>query len=499
MGLDLSLRTAMSGLRTVQKGLDTVSSNIANADTPGYTRKILNQSTVVTSQGQGVGVQVGNIEREVNAALQRETLTQETRVSNLEVKDQYLGQIEMLHGDPDQETSLGNVVNQMRDGFAKLMDTPNSIPLQNEVVSLADNLARTLNRLAEGVNTVRTNVQGEIEGSINDINTQFQRIDDLNRKISTSTALGETEPDLEDKRDEAVRLVAQQIDINVMKRSDGKISILDHYGQPLLEDDYKPLSIDTTVINPQAAYPGAVPYTIPPIRLGDPNTGTDVTSQLRSGKLGALIELRDQTLPRFQAQLDEFSQTLAETFDAAGLTLFTDINGAVPLPTNPPPASPSQTTPSQIGFANQIRVSQAVQDAPNLLRDGTSAAPTTGSANSTLLRTIVDNVLGGPHDFETQNLGPNLLSSKLPARTDFASFSTELVSYQVNQRANATSQLETATSLRDQLKTKLSDQSGVNLDTEVSLLIQLQRSYSSSAQVVSTNRQMFNDLISIVR
>jgi flagellar hook-associated protein 1 FlgK len=82
---------------------------------------------------------------------------------------------------------------------------------------------------------------------------------------------------------------------------------------------------------------------------------------------------------------------------------------------------------------------------------------------------------------------------------DFASYAAELVSYQVNQRSNATSQLESATSLRDQLKTKLSDQSGVNLDTEVSLLIQLQRSYSSSAQVVSTNRQMFNDLISIVR
>ena len=98
------------------------------------------------------------------------------------------------------------------------------------------------------------------------------------------------------------------------------------------------------------------------------------------------------------------------------------------------------------------------------------------------------------------SLGPNsTLSTTLPASTDFATFATELVSYQVNQRANATSQLEPATSLRDQLKTKLSDQSGVNLDTEVSLLIQLQRSYSSSAQVVSTNRQMFNDLISIVR
>src|SRR3954452_6959173 len=271
MGLDLSLRTAMSGLRTVQKGLDTVSSNIANADTPGYTRKVLTQSTVVTSQGQGVGVQTSNIEREVDTALQRETLTQESRVSNLEVKDQYLGQIEMLHGDPDQETSLGNVVNQMRDGFAKLMDTPNSIPLQNNVVTLADNLARTLNRLSEGVNTVRKNVQDGIEGSINDINTQFQTIDDLNRKISTSTALGQTEPDLEDKRDEAVRLVAQQIDINVMKRSNGTISILDHYGQPLLEDNYKPLSMASSVIDPQFAYP----KDIAPIRLGDPSSGTD--------------------------------------------------------------------------------------------------------------------------------------------------------------------------------------------------------------------------------
>ena len=169
-----------------------------------------------------------------------------------------------------------------------------------------------------------------------------------------------------------MRLVAEQIDINVMKRSDGTISILDHYGQPFLEDDYKPLSIGTTVINPQAAYPGA----IPPIRLGDPTTGKDVTNQLTGGKLGALIQLRDQNLPRFQAQLDEFSQTLSETFNTAGLTLFTDINGAVPADA---PGTAS------IGYANQIQVSQTVQNDPTLLRDGDAAAAT-GAADSTLLR-----------------------------------------------------------------------------------------------------------------
>jgi flagellar hook-associated protein 1 FlgK len=493
MGLDLSLRTAMSGLRTVQKGLDTVSSNIANADTAGYTRKVLTQSTVVMD-GKGLGVQTGNIEREVDTALQRETLTQESRVSNLKVLDQYLGQVEMLHGDPEQETSLGNVVNQMRDGFAKLMDSPSSVPLQNEVISQADNLARTVNRLADGLNTIRTNVQGEIVGAIDDINTQFQTIDELNRKIRTSTALGQTEPDLEDKRDEAVRLVAEQIDINVMKRSDGSIAILDHYGQPLLEDTYKPLSINNTaVISPQVAYPGG----IAPIRLGDPATGTDVTGMMRGGRLGGLLELRDQALPRYQAQLDEFATTLAETFSNSDLTLFTNKPGTEPVK-NVPISTP-------IGYSNQMQVSQIVRDDPRLLRDGDDGT-SAGAADSTLLRSIVDGVLGSPKVFQTgssippNGLGPNLnIATALPGSADFASFATELVSYQVNQRANATAQLQPATSLRDQLKIKLSDQSGVNLDTEVSLLIQLQRSYSSSAQVVSTNRQMFNDLISIVR
>ena len=186
-----------------------------------------------------------------------------------------------------------------------------------------------------------------------------------------------------------MRLVAEQIDINVMKRSDGTISILDHYGQPLLEDTYKPLSIDTTVISPQVAYPGG----IPPIRLGDPATGTDVTGQLRGGRLGGLIELRDQTLPRFQAQLDEFSQTLSETFSTAGLTLFTDINGAVPA---------DMPTTASIGYANQIQVSQTVQDDPTLLRDGDAHALGAGAANSTLLRTIVDSVLGSKQTFPDQ-------------------------------------------------------------------------------------------------
>jgi flagellar hook-associated protein 1 len=273
-----------------------------------------------------------------------------------------------------------------------------------------------------------------------------------------------------------------------MRRGDGTIGILDHYGQPFLEDSYQALSIDATSISPTDAYPG----TIPPIRQGNSLTGKDVTGQLRGGTLGGLLELRDKTLPQFQAQLDEFSQTISEMFQCAGLTLFTDKLGNIPDDTPPTPTA-------SVGYANQIQVSQTVANNPTILRDGDAAVPA-GAADSTLLRDIVDNVMGTKHIFQTANLGLNSsLSTSLPGNADFSTFATELVSYQSNLRASATSQLVPATSLRDQLKTKLSDQSGVNLDQEVSLLIQLQRSYSSSAQVVSTNRQLFNDLISIIR
>ncbi|EWY35789.1 hypothetical protein N825_34300 [Skermanella stibiiresistens SB22] len=487
MGLDVSLRTAMSGLKTVQQGLDVVSRNIANADTVGYTRKIQSQSNVVI-QGQGVGVQTGSIERQVDSALQNEVRKQETRVANLEVNERYLGQVEMLHGDPDSESSLGSVLNQMKDGFTKLMDTPSSAALQNEVVASADTVARTLNRLADGINDVRTQVQVDIESAITELNTQLKRVDDLNKQIRSLSATGQSQPDLEDQRDEALGKISQQIEINVMRRGDGTVSVLDHYGQPYLEAEYQPLSMAQVSINPQAAYPGA----IEPIRLGDPTTGTDVTTRLgQGGKLGGLIQLRDQTLPQFQAQLDEFSQTMAETFQTAGLTLFTNSAGTVPA---------DVPTTLSIGFSNQIQVAQAVVATPSALRDGSPVATATSSSDSTLLRSIVDGVLDTNQAFQTANLGPNSnLSSALPGSSTFASFASELVSYQSNLRSTTTAQLEPATTLRDHLQVKLADASGVNMDQEVSLLIQLQRSYASSAQVVSTNRQMFSDLISILR
>ena len=221
-----------------------------------------------------------------------------------------------------------------------------------------------------------------------------------------------------------------------MKRSDGTISILDHYGQPLLEDDYKPLSIGTTVINPQAAYPGA----IPPIRLGDPTTGQDVTGLLRGGKLGALIELRDQTsaaLPGAARRVfpDAVRDVQHRRPDAVHR------HQREPYPPIRRPRHRS-ATPTRSRFRRPSRTTRPCC---------ATATPRqrTGAADSTLLRTIVDSVLGSKQTFQTgspispNGLGPNSnLSTSLPASTDFASFATELVSYQVNQRANATSQLE---------------------------------------------------------
>ncbi len=485
MGLDLSLRIAMTGLRAVQQGLDVVSRNVANSDTPGYTKKTLEQNAVLEG-GENYGVRTGNLKRDVDKALQKEVYQQESDVEKYGTLKSYLTQIEELHGDPEEEESLGNRIGTLTDSFTKLMDTPDSAPRQNEVLEVADRLARSLNDLSNGVTDVRQQVQKELEQSLDDLNRHLETIDTLNRQIRGETNLGNTAPDLEDDRDTAMEAVTKLVDAKFMRKGDGTIDVMFSNGQPLLEGSYEALSTDKTTLDAQSAYPA----TIPAIRLGDPTTGTDVTSYLRGGRLGALVDLRDNQLPRYQAQLDEFAQKLSAGFDSADLTLFTDGAGTVPA---------SAPATGYVGYASRIQVNSVVQDTPSLLRDGTGGGAGTTSS-SELLRTVVDDVLGGTQTFTATGLGPlGTLNTKLPTTGTFATFAKELVSYQGNQRADAETREDSATSLRDQLKTRLTDQAGVNVDVEMSNMIELQRSYASSAKVITANRQMFDDLISILR
>ena len=125
----------------------------------------------------------------------------------------------------------------------------------------------------------------------------------------------------------------------------------------------------------------------------------NLTEEEVGGKIGALLELRDQTLPQYTAQIDEIAHKLALRFQAQGLELYTDASGVIPPDT--PPTLDDPLTPlvdesaavAYVGFASNMRVNQAILDDNSLLRSGTYGA-TVQSGSNEVIRRVVEYTFG---------------------------------------------------------------------------------------------------------
>jgi flagellar hook-associated protein 1 FlgK len=268
------------------------------------------------------------------------------------------------------------------------------------------------------------------------------------------------------------------------------------------------LQTSNVTIGSGATYAGG---TIPGILLG----GVDITNQLQGGSLGADITLRDTTLPTFQGELDEFSQSLASRFSAQGLTLFSDPNGNVPAGGGTPVQS------GYVGFASEIQVDPAVLLNPAQVRDGTqdvagsatgASAFTTNPAGgpagfTTLINRVLTFAMGAQAQsgvaqpaIATAGLGPDgTLSAPYAAPATLSENATALVSAQAAVSAAATSQLSTEQAVQTTLNNNLTTVTGVNMDTQMSNMIQLENAYGVNAKIISTIQAMFNQLLQVVQ
>jgi flagellar hook-associated protein 1 FlgK len=269
-----------------------------------------------------------------------------------------------------------------------------------------------------------------------------------------------------------------------------------------------PLSITGVNVQPGATYPSGG---ITGIMLG----GVDVTQQMTGGAIAANVALRDTTLPTDQADLDEFSQNMAGQFAAQGLTLFTDPNGNVPAGGGSPVQS------GYVGFASEIQVNPTVQANAALVVDGNvtvagsptgSAAftpnPSTGPAGfTTLITNILNYALGADAQpgvpqpaANTTGLGATgTLNAPFAAPATLADFAAALTGAQAASSASVTTQLGTEQAVQTTLTSQLSSQSGVNIDQQMSLMIQLQNAYGANAKVMSAVQSMFSELLAEVQ
>lgn len=362
------LTSALAGLRTAQQQLDVISSNVSNVGTTGYTRKTIIQHTIAID-GQAAGITSSPILRTVDLNLERDFWTQVSSASFYDVQGSFLNQIETFHGGPDEGLSIAAKLADLKNQFASLADSPEDTYLQKGVVSRAKEVADKINDFADMLTDMRNDAQDQMEQTIQGINDKLQQIAQLNQQIKATKNIGKTSAALEDSRDEAVHQLSDQIGVKFYVRGDGVMVVQTSDGVALADDNPQTLYFDKTRLSATSFYPGSASG----IYVGgnpatNPNS-FDVTGASLGGKLGALVSVRDDLVPRQQAMLDELAQKMAMRMDMQGLRLFTDEGGNVPADTAPD--TTNSTPVPYIGFSSVIRVNPAVIRDTTLVQKGT--------------------------------------------------------------------------------------------------------------------------------
>lgn len=373
--MTVALNTALSGLKVAQQAMDVAATNISNASTPGYTRKILPQE-VQTLDGQALGALALAIVRHVDSRLLSDINTQASLVEGSSIRQKYYDRIMGFHGASDAGRAMSIQMTALAQSFTQISAAPDNIALLTETVSTASQMARKINDFANMLTSMRSDTEADIASALADVNRALDAIARLNAKITGLASAGQTTAELEDQRDTAIKTVAKYIDITTFP-SDNQIIVSTPRGQTLADTVAHPLFFQKSTVLPTTYYPGGG---LNGITIDSPG-GADITQQGLGGQLGALFDLRDRVLPQYTAQMDEFAQQLAERFDNEGLRLFTDLSGNVPASI----PDPGLTLP-YVGFSSLIKVNEAVLSDPTLLRSGTSGNAELVGSNEVIRR-----------------------------------------------------------------------------------------------------------------
>ncbi len=301
------LQNALSGMKTAQAQIDIVGRNIANIDTPGYTRKVAQQQNVVLA-GYSSGVQLGDISRNVNEGLLRSYLASNSTTNSYSAQNEFLGKAETLLGTPQGNNSIAANVSSLQTAFESFASDVTSSAARYNLLNYAKTLTSRLNSLTTEIQKLRGDADLQISDTCEQINDKLDELQTLNDQIVKYKVLNyEGVADLEDKRDTALRDLSGMIDITYFKRESGEIVIQTTGGVTLLDRYPHKLSHNAVAqASPTTSYEGGG---ISGIYID----GIDVTNQIRDGQLKGLIEVRDSTLSSLQTQLNELASTLRDS------------------------------------------------------------------------------------------------------------------------------------------------------------------------------------------
>ena len=305
------LNVGISGLLAYQRSLDTISHNIANVNTDGYSRQTVHLQTRTPQVNGfgflGTGVDVGTITRSYDAYLEGSVRSSTSSHAEFETFHALAAQLDNLLADADagMSASIQRFFNAIQD----VSDSPADPSARQVLLNEGEQLSDQFNQLFSWIENNRTHLNSQIRAGVIDVNRITQSIADLNERIVLEQGRSGGQPanDLLDQRDALILELSRYTNVTTLQQDDGAVNVLVGQGQALVVGN-RSNQLSTSIV---AGDPGQININV--------NAGggiqAPITEQLSGGIFGGLIGFRDRLLDQTSNSLGLTAIGLGDLFN----------------------------------------------------------------------------------------------------------------------------------------------------------------------------------------
>lgn len=306
------LSIGVTGIHAAQLALEATQHNIANVNTPGYSRQYIQQSAGIpqlTGSGYfGSGTTVDTVRRSYDKFLTMQTASAQSSVSELSTYLAKISQIDNMLG--DSTSGLAPAMQSFFTGVQQVAANPSLISARQSMLSNGQTVVSQFNGLAGRLNELYSGVNGEISNEVSTINSYLSQIADVNGQISRAEAATNQPPnDLLDMRDQMVNELNKHLRVQTAEDSSGNLNVFMSNGQPLVVGNAaSTLTVERSTADPERFIVG--------LKSLSGQTQVLDENRIEGGALGGLMRFRRESLDDAANSLGQIAISLALTFNA---------------------------------------------------------------------------------------------------------------------------------------------------------------------------------------
>ncbi len=479
MGVSPSLEIAKRALIAQRLGLDATSGNIANVNTPGYSRRVpeLREGEPLPSSNGfvGTGVLVSKLRTFREEFFDKQIRRSFSYLSTLETDNTMVQRLSMIFGEPS-ENSLNNTITQFLNSFEDLSQNPTDLALRQRTTTLGQTMLTRFKEISQQFEETRNEIANDIHSSVGEANQLIREIADLNFKIaSTNSKLEGDKQTLIDQRTTKIEALSKLVDVNVTNGDFGTLNVFTNGINLVTGSNYSQLKVKENIDSQTSE------RSITLLKV-DTKGRELATVNTQNGKIASFLKHFNTTFDAKDSSGGFSPATNLETFFSTlvqKINNFTNQGYGLTDTTPPPPGRSFFTVGTQItiatteinsSIANDVRL-LPISANPGEVGDSTIARQISGISTDTSF---------------LQNQTPN-------------EYLTNLIAQIGNYGNEVSSFYTTSKTANEQLLSQRESLIGVNLDEEAINLIKYQKAFEAASRVVSTTNDLLATLINLGR